>query len=171
MAELLLANGRVNDALSYFQSAARIASWDPESHAAIAAITHDRGQLQQAIDEYDIALRAHPDEKLQARIYSDLGVIYLQLGKDDRARENSRLALAADPQEVQDFIRKLSSSLAQQPTAFGYWLLGLRFEGADQIPKARAAYDQALKLNPQFSPAMRSLALLYMRPETANAVQ
>jgi protein O-mannosyl-transferase len=171
MAELLLANGRVNDALSYFQSAARIASWDPESHAAIAAITHDRGQLQQAIDEYDIALRAHPDEKLQARIYSDLGVIYLQLGKDDRARENSRLALAADPQEVQDFIRKLSSSLAQQPTAFGYWLLGLRFEGADQIPKARAAYDQALKLNPQFSPAMRSLALLYMRPETANTVQ
>jgi tetratricopeptide (TPR) repeat protein len=168
MAELLLANGS-RDALTYFKAAAGIATWDPESHGAVAASLHDQGQMQQAIDEYEIAMRAHPDAKLRARIYADLGVIYRQLGNYDKARENSRLALAADPEEVEDFIRKLSLSLARQPTAFGYWLLGLRLEGADQISQARAAYDQALKLNSQFSPAMRSLALLYMRPERANA--
>jgi len=169
MAEVLLANGSL-DAIRYFQAAAKIASWDPESHAAVAAGIHDRGELRQAINEYEIAIRANPDAKLRARIYADLGVIYRQLGNYDKARENSRLALAADPEEVEDFIRKLSSSLAQRPTAFGYWLLGLRLEGANQIPQARAAYDQALQLNPQFSAAMRSLALLYMRTETANAV-
>jgi protein O-mannosyl-transferase len=167
MGELLLVNGSP-DAIKFFQAAAKIASWDAESHAAVAASLHDQGQLGQAIGEYKIAMRAHPDAKLLARIYDDLGVVYRQLGNYGKAHESSRLALAADSQEVGDLIQKLSSELAQRPTAFGYWLLGLQLEGADQIPKARAAYDQALQIDPQFSPAMRSLAVLYMRPETAK---
>jgi len=157
MGELLAAEGR-HEALVYFEAAARIAPWDPESHAAVAANFHDHGDLQQAIDEYDIALRAKPDAKLRARIYAYLGVIYRQLGDYPTARENSRLALSSDAQEVQTIIRQVSDTLARHPAASGYWLLGLLLEGEDHITEAKSAYGQALRLKPDFVAASRALA-------------
>jgi len=164
---MLLAKGNT-DGLAYFQSAARIAAWDPESHAAIAATLHERGQLQEAIDEYGIALRANPDAKLKARIYAYLGVIYRELGEYPKARESSRLAVVSDSGEVETIIRQIAVTLEKLPAPSGYWLLGSLLEGTNKVAEARAAYARALMLNPQFAPAIRSLGALHLNSETST---
>ena len=159
MGEFLLHEGRM-EALGYFESAARIAPWDPVSHAAVAGSLQDRGRYQDAIREYTIALRAQPDDAFRAHIYTELGVLYRQIGDYAQARENSHLALSLDPQQVQELLEELTDRVAQHPAPSGYWQLGLMLEGTDQTELARSAFQKALRLNPDFAPAREALEVL-----------
>lgn len=156
MGTLLLKEGRM-DALNYFEDAARLMPSDPIALGALGANLHDRGKLEEAIHEYTIALRTEPHPQFRAHLQADLGVIYRQLGDYSSARENSHQALAEDPKEVQDMIQQLSQVVASHPAAQGYWRLGLLLEGADKLAEARAAYEKALSLNPDFLPARKAL--------------
>jgi protein O-mannosyl-transferase len=159
MADVLLHEGSM-EALGYYEAAAKIAPWDPISHAAVAANLQDQGKLQNAIREYQIALRAEPSSRVQAHIYADLGALYRGLGDYAHAEEDSRRALRLDPQQVHEQVENLSQLVAAHPAAVGYWRLGLMLEGTNQISEARSAYGNALLLNPQFSPARAALQAL-----------
>jgi len=157
MGNLLLDQGRP-EAIRYFAAAAKIAPWDPVSHGAVAANLQDSGKLQEAIAEYNIALRARPGPKFQAHVYADLGVIYRQLGDPTRARDYSQRALSIDSEEVYGTIAQLYQMVARHPTAPGFWRLGLLLEGANRNAEADSAYEQALRLDPGFNPARKALA-------------
>jgi tetratricopeptide (TPR) repeat protein len=103
----------------------------PASHRAVGAALQDRGDLQGAIREYQIALHAR-DPKLLDYTYANLGIIYRQLGNDAAARQNSDLALRSDPGTVRQMIQQLSGVVQARPTAPGYLRLGLLLEGAGQ---------------------------------------
>jgi tetratricopeptide (TPR) repeat protein len=105
-------------------------------------------------------LRANPDAQLRAKIYVYLGVLYRQLGDYAEGQKNSRLALNTDAREVHDIIQQLSATVVERPSAPGYWLLGVMLEGADDVRKARSAYETALRLDPQFGPARDALAVI-----------
>ena len=156
MADLLLRHGHP-EALLYYQVAAGIAPWDPISHGAIASSLQDRGDFQGAIREYNIALRANPEAAMQANIYASLGMIYREIGDYTTAREDSERALRLDSDVVHQRIQQLSNLVDSRPAAPGYFQLGLLQEGAGQIAEARAAYEKALRLNPQFDWARRAL--------------
>jgi len=164
MADVLLKKGDMQ-ALKYYETAAKLAPWDPVSHAAVAASLHDRSQYQQAIAEYNIALRANPRTRVATHIYFDLGIIYRELGDYARAQENFRRAMGLDPDEVQQNIQRLSERVAARPAAAGYWRLGLMLEGAGQIDTARQAYRKALELTPEFTPALRALEAMDANPQ------
>src|SRR5215470_6874336 len=113
LGNLLLREGNP-EALHYFEAAARIAPWDPVSHGAVAASLQDRGDLQGAIREYEIALRANPDAKFQAYSFANLGVIYRQIGNDRLALKNFASARQAGPAAVQEMIDQLAQMVALQ---------------------------------------------------------
>jgi protein O-mannosyl-transferase len=160
---LLLSQGRP-EALQYFATAAKIASLDPISHVVLASALQDSGDLQGAIQYYDVVLSGHPDTTLQAKVYANLGVIYRQLGDYATAREDSGRALRLDPETIRERIRQLSGIATAHPAAARYFQLGLLQEGAGQIAEARSAYEQALQLDPEFGPARRALEALTDNP-------
>ena len=152
----LLLQERRPEALQYFEAAARIAPWDPASHRAVGAALQDRGDLQGAIREYRIVLHAR-DPKVLAYTYANLGVIYRQLGNETAARLSSEQALRSDPATVRDMIQTLSSMLQARPAAPGYLRLGLLLEGAGHPQDAKSAFERALELDPNFTPARQAL--------------
>lgn len=152
----LLVQEQRPDAMQYFEAAARIAPWDPDSHEAVGAALQDRGDLQGAIREYQVVLHAK-DPKILAYTYANLGVIYRQLGNDAAARLSSEQALRTDPATVRDMIQNLGSMVQARPAAPGYLRLGLLLEGAGQLQDAKSAFERALELEPGFAPARRAL--------------
>jgi tetratricopeptide (TPR) repeat protein len=152
----VLVQERRPEALQYFEAAARIAPWDPDSHQAVGAALQDRGDLQGAIREYQVVLHAK-DPKILAYTYANLGVIYRELGNDAAARLSSQQALRSDPATVRDMIQNLGSFVQAQPAAPGYLRLGLLLEGAGQLQDAKSAFERALELEPGFVPAQRAL--------------
>ncbi len=156
---LLLNQGRP-EALQYFETAAKIAPLDPISHVVIGSTLQDSGDLQGAIQYYDVVLRGHADTTLRAKVYANLGVIYRQLGDYTTAREDSERALRLDSETILARIRQLSGNAAAHPAAAQYFQLGLLQEGARQVDEARSSYEQALQLDPGFRPAKRALEAL-----------
>jgi len=141
-------------------AAAAIEPLDPTSHGVLASFLQDRGDFQGAIRDYEIVLLANSNPAMQAHIYASLGVIYRQLGEYAKAREDSERALHLDSNSVLDTIQQTSEIVAAHPDAPGYFQLGLLREGAGQIAEAQSAYQQALRLNPDFGPARKALEAL-----------
>ena len=155
----VLVQERRPEALQYFEAAARIAPWDPDSHQAVGAALQDRGDLQGAIREYQVVLHAK-DPKILAYTYANLGVIYRELGNEAAARLSSEQALRSDPVVVHQMIQQLSGMVQARPAAPGYLRLGLLLEGAGEAARARSAFERALELDPGFAPARRALQSL-----------
>jgi tetratricopeptide (TPR) repeat protein len=155
----VLVQERRPEALQYFEAAARIAPWDPDSHQAVGAALQDRGDLQGAIREYQVVLHAK-DPKILAYTYANLGVIYRELGNSAAAHLSSEQALRSDPVVVHQMIQQLSGMVEARPAAPGYLRLGLLLEGAGEAAQARSAYERALELDPGFAPARRALQSL-----------
>ena len=155
LAGLLLRDGKP-EALQYYEAAAQEAPFDPVSHAAIAAVLQDRGDMEGAIREYEIALRAR-DPNFLANAYANLAVIYFSQGKNSEARTEAAKAMAYDPAAIHAMIRQLAGVLPEHPSAPGYLRLGLLSEVAGQNQDARAAFQRALQINPDFAPAKQAL--------------
>jgi tetratricopeptide (TPR) repeat protein len=155
----VLVQERRPEALQYFETAARIAPWDPASHQAVGAALQDRGDLQGAIRAYQVVLHAK-DPKILAYTYANLGVIYRELGNNAAARLSSEQALRSDPVVVHQMIQQLSGMVKARPAAPGYLRLGLLLEGAGEAAQARSAFERALELDHGFAPARRALQSL-----------
>src|SRR5579872_18575 len=155
----VLVQERRPEALQYFEAAARIAPWDPDSHQAVGAALQDHGDLQGAIREYQVVLHAK-DAKILAYTYANLGVIYRELGNSAAARLSWEQALRSDQVVVHQMIQQLSGVVQARPAAPGYLRLGLLLEGAGEAAQARSAYERALELDPGFAPARRALQSL-----------
>jgi Tfp pilus assembly protein PilF len=155
---LLLREGNP-EALQYYEAAAREAPFDPVSHAAVAAALQDRGDLEGAIREYQVALRAREPNFL-ANAYANLAVIYFAQGKNSEARTDAAKAVAYDPEAIQEMIRQLAAILQEHPAARGYLRLGLLSEVTGQNQQAQAAFQRALQIDPDFTPAQRGLEAL-----------
>lgn len=157
----LLVQEQRPEAMQYFEAAARIAPWDPDSHEAVGAALQDRGDLQGAIRAYQVVLHAR-DPRILAYTYANLGVIYRQLGNDAAARLSSEQAMRIDPATVRNMIESLGSMVQARPAAPGYLRLGLLLEGAGQLQDAKSSFERALELQPGFAPARRALQKLVL---------
>ncbi len=75
-------------------------------------------------------------------------------------RENYRLALQADPRQAPGMIDRISQDVAGAPSGPRYLQLGMLLQEIGNLPEARAAYEQALKLDPTLQEAKNSLDAL-----------
>ena len=158
LADVLLSEGRVDEALPHFAAAVRLQPRDADKHVNLGAALAEAGQPQIAIEEYQTAIHYSSNPKEQARCYETLGTLYGQIGDYSEMRKSYRKALEADPSSGAMMVRHLSQYVTSDPSAEGYFSLGVLLQEVGQDSKAREAYEEALKLNPNFEPAQIALA-------------
>ena len=167
----LLHEGEPEAAFPHFQAAAQINPRDPMSHNNLGVYFQTHGRLNDAIAEYQSAIALTSDAGLLAQTHANLGAAQRTLGEDAAAREsfNQALRLNSDQSSawlglglleqkngnLQDAIRDLSRSVQSHPTAENFLYLGRALQQAQRRSDALAAYEQALKIDPEMKEAQQ----------------
>jgi protein O-mannosyl-transferase len=175
----LILVGQEEEAHPHFEAAARINPRDPMSRSNLGTYDQTHGQMQQAVEQYQAAISLTSDPGLLAQTYANLGAARRELGEDQDAHDSFDQALRLNPNQfnawlglgllarkqgqVDEAIRDFGRSLELQPTAEGYLELGHTLEQARRASEALEAYDQALKLAPDFKEAQQAADTLRQR--------
>lgn len=179
LSKALAVLGRADEALPGLEKAAQFNPNDPTRHVNLGSELVAVGRLQDAIVEYQKAIEVAAGVRLssgskdvavpaiQARSYESLATIYDELGNYSEMRESYRQALKIAPQEEPGMIERMTQSAADDPSGPNYVQLGVLLQEAGHLPEARAAYEQALKLDPTLQEAKQSLGTL--RQENSKA--
>jgi protein O-mannosyl-transferase len=138
-------------------------------HYNLGILLHRENDLEGAERQYRLALKYASDNLEAARAHNNLGALYNQVGKYDQAAAEYNEALGLNPNEensiiglgiikqenddlngaLQEFLR--AEKIAPSPVAF-YWQ-GIVLERMGQTKPAVGAYENALRLAPQFDDA------------------
>jgi len=176
----LLLKGREEEAHAHFVSASRINPADPMSHSNLGAYDQTHHQPDAAIREFQATIALTSDPALLAQTYANLGAAYRSAGNDPEALNDFQQALRLNPRQfnawlgqgliarghgrLDEALADISRSLDLQPTARGYFELGRTLEQMKRLPDALRAYEQALKLDPDYVEARQAADALRQRP-------
>ncbi len=100
-----------------------------EQHFEVGLELHQQGRFEEAIQDYDEAIRLDP-QRIEA--YNNRGRAYLNLDQAQKAIEDFDQVLRLDPQ-----------------LAEAYYNRGLAHDRLGQNEKAKADFDQAIALDPE----------------------
>jgi len=157
-----------DEALVHFQNAVRINPEDPISHLNLGADLHEHGKLREAVTQYETVLSLTQDSHLVIKAKIDLGAAHHQLGEFAIARQYYRDVLQVEPHNqivftnlgklgMDERIQQLAASASSHPSPQAYLQLGQLQQAASHLPEARASFETALKINPNFSDAKTAL--------------
>jgi protein O-mannosyl-transferase len=172
----LILEGREEDAHPHFEAAARINPRDPMSRGNLGIYFQNHHQLRDAVAAYEGAVELTSDPGLLAQTYANLGTAQHALGDDEPARKSFEQSLRFNPNQsnawfglgllaqkqgkLDEAISDLSRSVELQPSAQGYFELGRTLAQAGRVPEALDAYEQALKISPDFVEAQQAAEAL-----------
>ena len=181
----LILEGKEEEAHAHFEAAARINPKDPMSHSNLGTYSMTHNQMREAVRQYEAAADLTSDPGLLAQTYANLGAAYRALGDDDQAQTNYNHSLRLNPNQynawlglgllaqkqgkLTEAITDLSRSVELEPTAQGYLSLGRALAQSGRNADALAAYDQALKISPNFAEAQQAAAALRQQPVSSNS--
>jgi len=143
------------------------------AHGNLGNILFYQGRLAEASDQYQQALRIHPND---AQAQNNLGVISLQSGKIDGAIDQFQWALRISPDfaeahnnlgnvltqagRIPEAIEHLELALQIKPNyPEAHYNLAVALKRASQVPMAIEHYMQALQLKPDYSEAYNGLGI------------
>jgi protein O-mannosyl-transferase len=168
----LILEGREEDAYPHFEAAARINPKDPMSHSNLGTYDQSHGQVREAVEEYQTAIALTSDPGLLAQTYANLGAAHRALAENEQAHQDFEQSLRLNPGQynawlgegllargqghADEAISDINRSLELQPTAQGYFELGRTLAQAGRKPEALDAYEQALKLAPNYTDAQQA---------------
>ncbi len=168
----LILEGKEEEAHIHFEAAAEINPRDPMSHGNLGTYYQTHNRMREAIEQYQAAISLTSDAGLVAQTYANLGMAQLALGENDDARKSFDQSMRLNPHlfnswlglgliarkqgKFQEAIDDLTESVNSQPTARAYFELGRTYELMGQVSLARAYYDQALKVDPGYTPARQA---------------
>lgn len=137
----------------------RLAAEDPANTGYaywLARLDYDNGRYAAAIDRLKTVVEREPSF---IRAYDNLGLCYEALNENDEAVHQYREA-----------IRRIRETGEQWPWPFVN--LGILLKNQGRIDEAEALFNEALKADPAFAPALYHLGtVLEGRDRTAEAVQ
>jgi len=116
---------------------------NPRAHTNLGFDLQHAGRLQEAIEQYEQALRLDPD---YANAHLDMGSILLEFGRSQEAAAQSQEALRLMPHHRGPHLN-LGNALLQM----------------GEVPEAIAEYEQALRINPDFVEAHNNLGSAMLR--------
>lgn len=143
----LMQAGRPQEAVAGFREASMLNPRDPFRHQNLALALLESGRLTDAIAEYESTIQTISDPTIQARTYEKIATICDELGDYPKVRDNYRLALQANPMLGPDMLYRISQYAAGSPSGPRYLQVGILLQELGKLPQARAAYQQALKLD------------------------
>jgi tetratricopeptide (TPR) repeat protein len=172
----LTLEGNEEEAHLHFEAAARINPRDPLSRGNLGTYFQTHNEMREAVAQYEAAVQLTSDPALLAQTYANLGAAYRALGEDDQAHMSFDQSLRFNPDQynawfglgllarkqgkLDEATSDLSRSVELQPTAATYYELGQTLAQAGNIPQALAAYQQALKISPDFVDAQQAAEAL-----------
>jgi len=160
MSAALVEAGQLDEAIPHFKNILRMDPHDATSYADIGAQLQTQGELHDAISSYELALLVSHDPQLKAGVYVNLWTIYTRLGNFELAGRSFAQALEIYPQFPEALIPDFLKSVNAHPLPRTCLQLGQLFEQAGRLQDARSAYQQALRVDPSFAPAITALARL-----------
>jgi protein O-mannosyl-transferase len=160
LSKALMQLGRPQEAVAGFEEAASLNPRDPFRHINLAAALLESERPTDAIAEYESTIKVTSDPTIQARCYESIATLYDQLGDYAKVRENYRLALQSDPTQAPGMVERISQDAEGSQSAPRYLQLGMLLQALGKWSEARAAYQQALKLDPTLKEAKASLEAL-----------
>jgi len=168
----LILEGKEEEAHAHFEAAARINPRDPMSRSNLGIYLQHHNQMREAVADYEAAVELTSDPGLLSQTYANMGAAQRAQGDDERAQKSFEqslgfnstqfnawrgLGLLAQKQgKFEEAISDLSRAVELQPTAQGYFELGRVLEQAGHVPEALDAYQQALKISPEFVEAQQA---------------
>jgi len=172
----LILEGKEEEAHAHFEAAARINPRDPMSRSNLGIYLQHHGQMREATAEYEAAVELTSDPGLLAQTYANMGAAQRALGEDDLAQKSFEQSLgfnstqfnawrglgllAQKEGKFDEAVSDLSHAVELQSTAQGYFELGRALEQARHVPEALDAYQQALKISPDFVEAQQAAEAL-----------
>lgn len=175
----LILEGREEEAHPHFERGAQLNPQDPMSRANLATYSMTHGHLSEAIQQYQEAVKLTSDPTFLAQTYANMGMAQRSAGQSEQARTSFEQALSLDQRQfiawaglgllaqsegkVEEAVNDFSRSVELQPTASGYLQLGRVYEQTNQPTRAFAAYQQALKIDPNLADAQQALDRLGQR--------
>jgi Flp pilus assembly protein TadD len=160
-----------DQALLHFQNAVRLNPRDALGHLNVGFCGQARGQLREAVAEYEFALQSARTKYLKSRADINLGAAYDDLGDLKKARAYFEQSLQLYPRsseilqalarlDVEEKVVELSGSAEAHPTATVLLQLGQLQQELGRISQARESYQHALRLDPQLPQARSALEAL-----------
>lgn len=130
---VLIAQGRADDAIAAYQSALSLRPEFPEVLCNLGNLLKDQGRLQEAVECYEKAIQLHPDF---AEAHFNLGLAHQALRQFHRAISCYQTAVALRP------------GLAEAQYSLGYL-----YANDDRRAEALACFRNALQQDPGFAEA------------------
>ncbi len=118
-------------------------------HNTLGNVFRDTGRAAEANTEYQTAIRLAPD---YYDPYYNLGVLYRRAG------------------QLQPAVTQLLKALELRRTAQALNALGLAYQDMERFPESVLAFQEALKVNPEYMDALHNLGVTFnrfVRPESS----
>jgi tetratricopeptide (TPR) repeat protein len=168
----LIRQGRRDEAIAHFRTAAALEPRDPTSEFNLGIYAQEQGDLPQATARYEEVLQLTSDTQLRASAYANLGTIYFQLRDYARAKQCFEAVLKLNrtfPTVIQDLgliaqkdgdsggtIRYFGWLVSIDPSALHYFLLAQAFHQAGRDGDATWAYQQAVRMSKDINQTRQS---------------
>jgi len=172
LAQTLSNQERIPEALEYAQRAVKVAS-SAETHRNLGIVLTQAGRIEEAIGEFDVALRLEPD---LADAHHNLALALLREGRVPEAIDQWEQALRIDPDyaeahcnlgvalqqlgEIEEAIGHYEQALRAKPDyAEAHYNLGVALVRLGRVPEAIGQWEQALRINPDYTEAHCNLGV------------
>jgi Tfp pilus assembly protein PilF len=169
----LVAQGKLDQAITHYNEALRLKPDYDEAHNNLGIALARQNKLDQAITHYEEALRLQPD---YAEAHNNLGLALEAQGNLDQAVVQYTEALRLNPDDAKSHnnlgialakLGKLDQALAQFDEALRlnpddaetHNNLGIALTKLGKLDQALAQFDEALRLNPDYEAARINLGL------------
>ncbi len=144
----LLAAGRMREAETELQAAARLEPDNPRAHLNLAIIAHQTGRINEAVA---LAERARVCAPRDARVLSTLGSLLDEVGRSGEALGLLEAAVRLDPRLPEAQLN-----------------LGVLLAKSGQLARAEVCFEQALHLRPEDPAAAANLNLVRRQRQAAG---
>jgi len=171
LAVTLIKNGRRDEAIPHFRTAAALEPADPTSQLNLGIYAQEQGDLKQAAARYESVLELTTNTQLRASAYNNLGSVCFRLRDYSRAKQNYESALklnVVSPIVLRDMgliaqktgdwnhaIYYFAWLAAVEPSDVGYLLLSHALDQGNRNQEAKASYQQALRFSTDINQAQQ----------------